>query len=89
MSQFKAGENGSYMAPEHRNSTVRGSHMRKEGSGVGYGLSSYESMDSEYHGPSYCYDRDPLTGNATERTKPYEGTFKEKVSEKGKSFDLF
>ena len=89
MSQFAAGKNGSYMAPEHRNSTVRGSFMRKEGTGVAHGLCCYESFDSEYYGPTYCYERDPLTGNATERTKPYESSNSERVTEKGKSMTIF
>ena len=89
-SSWGAGKaNGGYMPPKHSNEMVRPCFERKDGSGVHYGLSSYESFDSEYHGPTYCYERDPITGNATERIKPYESTYSQKVSEKGISMDLF
>jgi len=81
--------NGGYSAPGHSNEMVRPCFERKEGSGVSHGLSSYESFDSENHGPAYCYARNPITGNAKENVKPYESTYNSKVSEKGISMDLF
>ncbi len=81
--------NGSYDPPSHTNSMVRGEYSRKEGAGVGFGLSSLEGFDSENHGPTYCYERDPLTGNATERIKPYISYSSERVTEKGVGMTLF
>jgi len=81
--------NGGYTPPGHTNSMVRGKYSRTEGSGVGFGLSSLSGFDSENHGPTYCYERDPITGNATERIKPYISHSSESVTEKGNRMTIF
>ena len=89
MSGFSSGVNGSYTPPGHTNSMVRGKYSRTEGAGVGHGLSSLEGFDSENHGPVYCYEKNPITGNAKEVAKPYESHGSESVTEKGNRMTLF
>ena len=84
---YGAGELGDWEAPTHRATTVRGTFMRKEGSGVQFGLSSYEHCDTETATqPPQDYSRNPLTGNATERF--ISNPVKTKGSEKGHSFEI-
>jgi len=83
-----AGDLGNYNAPAHKASTIRGSYMRKESVGVSYGLSSHSTFDSETASEiGIDYDRDPVTGNATERVDMNPGK-KGSVSEKGNSFEI-
>lgn len=79
---------GAYMPPDHKATTIRGSFMRMEGSGVQYGLNSYSEFDSEALSfPRYDGARDPLTGNAAERPDPYrDGAIS--ASGKGHSFTI-
>ena len=82
-----AGDLGNYVAPAHKATTIRGSFMRKEGSGVQYGLSSYKSFDSEEASAiGIDYTRDPMTGNATERV--HTNPTVTKGSEKGHTFEI-
>lgn len=63
---------GAYMPGDHKATTIRGSFMRMEGSGVQFGLNSYMEFDSEALAfPRYNGARDPLTGNAPDRPDPY------------------
>ena len=83
-SGYGAGKaNEKYMAPDHKPSTVRGSYMRKESSGVQFGLNAVSEFDSEYPKfPTYDNDRNPLTGNVMGRPNPYQSDAYG-VSEKG------
>jgi hypothetical protein len=83
-----AGELGNYNAPAHKATTVRGSFMRKESAGVHSGLSSLANCDTEDASEiGIDYDRNPITGNATERVDMNPGS-RSKVSEKGNSFEI-
>lgn len=85
MSTFKAG-NSNYKAPAHKSSLSEKAHMNDgDSTGVGSGLSALQSFDSEAGGPMCDYEKDSLTGNATERIEPRTS---KSVSAKGKSFDL-
>ncbi len=84
-----AGTIGNYDAPAHRATTVRGSYMMKESSGVGYGLSALSGFDGEEHGPKENYDRNPLTGNASERFMPFEYGHSNTATEKGHKFTIW
>lgn len=89
MSGFSSGVNGGHTPPRSTSSTVRGEYSRTESAGVGFGLSSLAGFDSENHGPMYCYEKNPLTGNAKEVAKPYESHGAESVTEKGNRMTLF
>lgn len=81
-----AGTLGNYKGPKEK-STLGGSFHGKESSGVDSGTSSIDQFDSSSASDiGIDYDRDPMTGNATERVKmnPKSGSAKEK----GKSFDI-
>jgi hypothetical protein len=54
--------------------------------GLADGLASLQGFDSENFGPSYNYNVDPLTGNATERV--VEAVQKTSAKKNGKSFDI-
>lgn len=87
-STFGAGKLGNVDAPAHKATTIRGSHMRTESAGVKYGLSSVMAFESESATePMANYDRDPMTGNATERISrnPKKGPM---PSEKGNEFEF-
>ena len=86
MSSFKAG-NSNYKAPAHKSTLSGGkAHMNDgDSSGVGTGLSALQAFDSEAGGPMCDYEKDSLTGNATERVEPSSG---KSVSAKGKSFEI-
>ena len=82
-----AGQLGNYSAPAHKATTIRGSYMRKEASGVKYGLSSYEGFDSEEASQiGINYGADPMTGNANERINTNPKVTK--GNEKGHSFEI-
>ena len=87
MSSNGAGTIGNYKSPAAK-STIsgKGPNSSKESAGVGSGLSSYETFDSNMGGPSMDYQRDPMTGNATERiTKNPSSTTAKK---NGNNFDI-
>jgi hypothetical protein len=76
---------GEYKAPAHKASTVRGSYMSDESSGVEYGLSARKDFDSEMSSDFNVNNETSVSGNprqAIGKKKSY------KVSEKGHSFDL-
>lgn len=80
------GYKGEYMAPAHRASTVRGSFMSDESSGVKYGLCCRKDMDSEYlHNVMYNNAPNPVNGNVRQVPKPYES---KSVTEKGHNFRI-
>ena len=65
--------NESYMAPDHKPSTVRGSYMRMESAGIEHGLNAMSEFDSEYPKfPTYNNARNPITGNVLGRPNPYQ-----------------
>lgn len=74
---------GAYMPGDHRSTTIRGSFMRSDSSGVGSGLSALSKFDSETVSvTSYNGSRDPLTGNGPDRPNPMkDGAYG--VTEKG------
>lgn len=85
MSGFKAG-NGNYKAPDHKSSLQDKAFMDDgDSQGVASGLSSLSAMDSESAGPMVDYEKDPATGNATERIEPRKGG---SVKAKGKNFNF-
>ena len=85
MSSFKAG-NSNYKAPGAKNTMVRKNSMEDGDSvGVGTGLSALSDFDSESSGPMIDYEKDPMTGNATERVEPYSST---SASKKGINFEI-
>jgi hypothetical protein len=86
MANFKAGKNGSLSQGGHTSSTVRGSYTRSEGSGVGFGLSTYSVFDSEGQGMEIDYDRDPSNGNAKESISV--NPKRSSTTEKGNSFEI-
>ena len=86
-----AGEaTGAYTPPEHKSTTIRSSYMDDGDSvGVSSGLSALAGFDSESAsvGEKFAEDRNPMTGNPTER--PYENPIESgSVSSKGWKFDL-
>lgn len=76
----------SVMAPEHKSTTVRGSHMRKESAGVKYGLSMREDCETESMGLMIDNDINSVTGNATERILKNPKT--NSATEKGHDFEI-
>jgi hypothetical protein len=86
---FGAGVGAGYMPPEHTPSTIRGSYMHMEASGVEYGLSAFSEFDSENPVfPQYDNARNPLNGNSRETPNPYWDS-KYMVSEKEHDFYIF
>lgn len=76
---------GEYKAPAHKSSTVRGSYMSDESSGVEYGLNARKDFDSETSSDFKVNNETSVSGNPRQAIKPKEGY---SVSEKGHSFDL-
>lgn len=62
-----------------------GGHFETEAAGVESGLSDRETLDVDESEPTYNYEVDSMTGNATERKVGREN---ETVKGKGKSFEL-
>lgn len=86
MSSFKAGKGAAKPFASKEATISRGGPGKSEteGSGVQYGLSSYEAnMDTQQNEPVVDTEVDPMTGNPTERIKPRGW---DKVSAKGKPF---
>jgi len=77
---------GEYSAPAHKSTTVRGSYMSDESSGVEFGLNERKDFDSEVSSDfQVTQGVDPISGNprqAIGKKKSYS------VSEKGHSFDI-
>lgn len=85
---FKAGEAGGKDQPGAKKTMSYGQGvMRKESAGVEYGLSAREGFDVDSVEPTYDYQVDKMTGNATERRKPTQDDAYS-VSNKGKSFSV-
>jgi hypothetical protein len=80
-----AGVIGNYDAGERKSTKPRPNFERTESAGVGDGLNARSGFDGEEHGPDYNYMRDPLTGNANERPKPYAS---DSAKSKGLDFDI-
>ena len=77
---------GEYKAPEHKSSTVRGSYMSDESSGVEYGLNDRRDFDSEQSSDfSLTQAPNPISGNPRQAVGKKTGY---KVTSKGHSFDL-
>lgn len=74
-----------YKAPEHKSSTVRGSYMSDESSGVEYGLNARKDFDSEVSSDFKVNNEASVSGNPRACIDKKSGY---NVSEKGHSFDL-
>jgi len=87
MSSFKAGKNGSYKGPTKAASLSRQALnvTQTDAVGVAEGISARSGFNGEDEGPMADYERDPLTGNATERG---EGMPNESIKSKGVDFTL-
>ena len=87
MSSNGAGTIGNYKGPAAK-STIsgKGPNSSKESAGVGSGLSSYQTFESEMSGPVMDYQRDPMTGNATERIM--ENPKSNSAKKNGNNFDI-
>ncbi|MHC4704030.1 MAG: hypothetical protein ACYTFQ_26010 [Planctomycetota bacterium] len=79
------GKANEYNAPAHKSSTVRGSYMSDESSGVEYGLSARKDFDSEASPDVKLNNEASVSGNPRACIKPREGY---SVSEKGHSFTI-
>lgn len=83
---MKGGFKGEYNAPAHSSSTIRGSYMSDESSGVEYGLNERRDFDSEVSSDFQITEGlNPVNGNvrqAVGKKKSYS------VSSKGHSFDI-
>ena len=79
---------GAYMPGDHRATTIRGSYMRSDGTGVGSGLNALSKFDSEDVSiTSYNGARNGLTGNGPDRPNPMaDGAYS--VTEKGHKMTL-
>jgi hypothetical protein len=85
---FGAGVGAGYVPPEHKPSTIRGSYMHMEMSGVEYGLNKLMEFDSESPMfPTYDNSANPLNGNSRETPNPYKDDAYA-VSEKGHDFSV-
>lgn len=79
------GYKGEYSAPGHKASTIRGSFMSDDSSGVEDGLSARSDMDSESLHDFSVNNAVSNSGNPRSCIKP-RGS--KSVSEKGHSFDM-
>jgi len=80
------GYKGEYSAPAHKASTIRGSFISDESSGVRFGLSERRDMDSENLGNlSYNNTPNPVNGNVRQVPKPYVSM---SYTEKGHTFKI-
>lgn len=85
---YGAGVGAAYVPPERKATTIRGSYMRMESSGVEYGLSAHSEFDSESPTfPTYYNMADPNNGNSRETPNPYQDDAYS-VSEKGHDFSV-
>lgn len=85
---FKAGKGGATPeATEKKTLSYNQGVMQKESAGVEYGLSAREGLNVDDSEPTYDYQVDGLTGNATERRAPTQDDAYS-VSSKGKSFSV-
>jgi hypothetical protein len=80
------GFKGEYNAPAHKSSTVRGSYMSDDSSGVGDGLSARMDMDSESIHDFEINNQVSESGNPRSCIKGPRGT--KSVSSKGNTFDM-
>ena len=83
---MKGGFKGEYSAPAHKSTTIRGSFMSDDPSGVEGGLSSRKDFDSEVSSDfQVTQGLDPASGNPRQcigKKKGYD------VSSKGHTFDV-
>ena len=89
-SDFKAGLGGK-AGEENQSDTdaaktlIREGKSLSESAGLVDGISDHESFQVSQVEPNYDYERDPLTGNSTERKKL---VVEKSVSSKGYTFQL-
>jgi hypothetical protein len=76
---------GEYKAPAHKSTTVRGSFMSDESSGVESGLSARKDFDSEMSSDFAVNNAKSKSGNPRQAIKPKQDY---SVSSKGHSFDV-
>ena len=74
-----------YAAPGHKSTTVRGSYMSDESSGVEYGLSARMDFDSEMSSDFKVNNEASMSQNPRQCIKPKVSY---SVSSKGHSFDV-
>ena len=74
-----------YSAPAHKSSTVQGSYMSDESSGVEYGLNERKDFDSETSSDFKVNNEASVSENPRACVDKKTGY---KVSSKGHSFDL-
>jgi hypothetical protein len=79
------GYKGEYNAPAHKASTVQGSYMSDDSTGVSDGLSARMDMDSENLHDFKVNNETSVSGNPRQSIKP-RGS--KSVKEKGHSFDM-
>lgn len=83
---MKGGFKGEYSAPGHKSSTIRGSYMRDDSSGVGDGLSARSDMDSESIHDFKINNQKSNSGNPRSCIEGPRGS--KSVSEKGHTFTM-
>ena len=81
----KGGFKGEYSAPAHKASTIRGSYMSDDSSGVGDGLSARSDMDSE---SLHDFSVNNETSNSGNPRSCIEPRSSKSVKEKGHSFNM-
>jgi hypothetical protein len=81
----KGGYKGEYSAPAHKASTVRGSYMSDDSSGVADGLSARSDMDSE---SLHDFSMNNEVSNSGNPRSCIEPRGSKSVKEKGHSFDM-
>lgn len=74
-----------YSAPAHKSSTIRGSYMSDESSGVEYGLNERKDFDSESSSDFKMNNETSVSGNPRACIDKKTGY---SVSSKGNKFDL-
>ena len=79
---------GEYKAPAHKSSTVRGSYMSDESSGVEYGLNARKDFDSEVSSDFKVNNETSVSGNPRQAIKPKDGATFIHMSEAAGVFDL-
>lgn len=89
-SNFKAGEGGAAGEANQSDSDgsktlIREGKRMDESAGLVDGISDHEAFQVSQVEPNYDYERDPLTGNSTERKKL---VVEQSVSSKGYTFEL-
>ena len=81
---MNGGFKGEYSAPAHKASTIRGSYMRDDSTGVGDGLSARSDMDSESLFDFEINEQVSVSGNPRQAIVGPRGT--KSVKEKGHNF---